>query len=90
MEIVAIKKTEMVRSCRENDKGRYSNDNMEVSANRKVERATVKWRDVIQNDMKETGVQREEAEHRIGKKSDQWNRIITTFVVLRCQFINSF
>ena len=44
--------------------GRCSNDKMQVSGHRKIGRLKLRWSDVIRKDMKEKGVQREEAQDR--------------------------
>ena len=61
------RKTEMVRPRGENDRGRCSNENMEDGSwwtwsYRKKGIPKLRWRDVTQNNMNETVVQREEAQ----------------------------
>ena len=56
--------TEMVRTAGEKDRGRCSNENMEVSGQRKIGIPKLRWSDVIRKDTKEKGVKREEEQHR--------------------------
>ena len=54
----------MDKICRDKDRGKCSNDNMEVDGHRNIGRPKLRWSDVIRKDMKKKGVQREEAQDR--------------------------
>ena len=63
-QMIKISETERVMPCGEKERGRCSNENLDVSGHRKMARPKLRWSDDIRKDMKEKGAQITEAQDR--------------------------